>query len=162
MRRSRRGFTLIEMAIAVAISALLVGGIYEALVSSQRTAEALGMDSGKEAARTRAVELLKADLRARLKLKVTPGKEDSAALLLSTTSDTLAVGELKRALEDIRYTASPAGLRREEGKSGPIELSTGAVAFEFWEQAAWRKQTPGDPLAIRVLFAEPEEVVVIR
>jgi type II secretory pathway component PulJ len=150
------------MTIAVAIAALLVGAIYQALVSSQRTAEAQGTDSGKEAARTRAVELLKADLRARLKLKIAPGKEESIEILLSTTSDTLAVGEMKRALEEVRYTASAAGLRREEGKNGSVELSTGAVAFQFWEQGTWRKETSGAPPAIRVTFADPDEVVVIR
>ena len=51
MKVSEQGFTLVEMAIAVAISAILVAGIYEALVATRRTAEAQGMGSSKEAGR---------------------------------------------------------------------------------------------------------------
>lgn len=162
MRMSDRGFTLIEVAIAVAISAVLVGGIYAALVSTQRTSAIQAMDAGKEASRMRAVELLKSDLRARLSMKMAPGVEGGTALTLSTTADSVALGEMKRMLNEVRYIASEKGLKRQEGKGSELDLGTGEVAFEFWEKGAWRKSALGDPLAVRVIFATPQEALVIR
>jgi hypothetical protein len=60
------------------------------------------------------------------------------------------------------YLATPSGLKREEGKGSLVQLETGAVAFEFWENGAWRKQPGRDPVAVRVTFSDPKEWVVIR
>jgi prepilin-type N-terminal cleavage/methylation domain-containing protein len=162
VRVSEHGFTLVEMAIAVAISAILVGGIYEALVSSQRTAEAQGLGAAKAAGRMRAIELLKTDLRARLKMKVETTAEGGTMIALASTADSIAMGEMKRMLEDVRYTATSKGLKRREGKSAELDLVTGAVTFQFWEKGAWRNTVVGEALALRVNFSDPEETVVIR
>src|SRR4051812_6938242 len=102
--RPASGFTLLEMMIAVAISAALVASVYGALVSSRATAESQSANAVKHAARTRAVDLLKSDLRARLSLKVEAGAEDSIQLILATTSDSLSLGETRRMIEELRYT----------------------------------------------------------
>jgi len=161
VKRNDQGFTLVEMMIAVAISAMLVGGIYAALVASQRTAGALAIDEARDAARMRAVELLRGDLRARLKFKAEPGSEESCTMILSSTSDGLSLGEMKRSVDEVRYTASPKGLKRAEGKGPETELAMGPVILEFWENGAWRKQAASGPLAVRVTFSEPPERVVI-
>jgi prepilin-type N-terminal cleavage/methylation domain-containing protein len=162
VKRNDRGFTLVEMMIAVAISAMLVGGIYAALVSSQRTAGALALDEARDAARMRAVELIRSDLRARLKIKAEPGSGESCTMILSTTSDGLALGAMKRSVEEVRYTASPKGLKRVEEQGAETELATGPVILEFWENGAWRKQSGPGPVAVRVIFSDPTERVVIR
>jgi hypothetical protein len=150
------------MMIAVAIATMLVGSIYAALVSSQTAAASQAMDSGKDAARMRAVELLRSDLRARLKQKAETGSEENCALTLSTTADSLSLGEMKRMIEEVTYAASPKGMKRAEGKGPEIELATGPVGFEFWENGAWRKQAGPSPVALRVTFSDPAERVVIR
>lgn len=163
MKASSQGFTLVEMMIAVAIAATLVGAIYAALVSSQHAAASQAVDAGKDAARMRATELVRGDLRGRLTLKAETGPEDkSSVLVLATTSDSLSLGEMQRTIQEVRYTASLRGLKRSEGKGPELELSTGPVAIEFWDNGAWRKQPGPAPLAIRVTFSEPEERTVIR
>ncbi len=160
--RKNEGFTLIEMMIAIGIATMLVGGIYGALVSTQRTAGMLAEDEVKDSARSRAVELLRGDFRARGSLKVEAGAEDWCTLTLSSTSDALSLGALRRSVAEIHYAASPKGLSRAEGKGSGVDLATGPVVVEFWDRGAWRKQSGDAPLAVRVTFSEPSERVVLR
>jgi len=160
--RPSSGFTLIEMMIAVAISSAIIASVYAALVSSQRAAEVQSAGAAKDGARMRAVELLKGDLRSRISLKVEKGSEDSTKLTLTTTADSLSTGETQRMIEQLIYTATPSGLKREEGKGAFVQLETGKVAFEFWENGAWRKHASPNSVAVRVGFSDPEEWVVIR
>jgi len=159
---TRGGFTLVEMMIAVAISAILVGGIYSALVSSQTAAAGQAQDAARDAARMRAAELLRGDLRARLKLKMQSGPQESCTLTIATTADSLTLGEMTRATGEVRYTASPLGLKRGEGKGPETELATGPVLIEVWENGGWRREAGPSPLALRVSFSDPAERMVIR
>jgi len=162
VKRTEAGFTLVEITIAVAIGMILAAGVYAALVTTERTSELLASDASKEAARMRAAELLKTDLRGRMSLKAEPGPQGGITITLSTTADSLSLGETVRMLDEVRYVASEMGLRRSEGKKLELVLATEPVAVQFWEKGAWRPATAGDPTAFRVLFGESREPVVIR
>ena len=160
----RGGFTLIEVVIAVSIAAALTGGIYAALVSTSHAAESQAFDAKRERAKAKAVEILRADFRGRLKLKLEAagqGLEAETRISLESTAEGLSPDGLRRALPSIRYIASTAGLKREEGPIRVTLLDTPA-RFEFWEGSLWKLAPSKEGSAIRALLGDPAEAVVIR
>lgn len=167
MKRRDAGFTLIEMVIAVAVAVLLVGGVYSAVVSSARTAERQAMDARKESVRALAIEIIKADLRGRAKVKAEPlkGGQGTVVTLLGTTADGLAFGDPPRSVPEIRYIVSEQGLKCSSGKKENgvgMTLLEGPVRMEFWTAGAWRTIPIGEPSAVRVLVSDPIEIIVVR
>ena len=155
----KAGFTLIEVVIAVAISASLVGAVYAALVSTTRTAHRQERDAGEDARRMRVIEILRADFRGRQELKVEGG-----SVTCQTTSDGLSPYWITRGTE-VSYEVSENGLLRREGEGDAateIILTQSPVVFQFLEKGIWREAGAEDPEAIRVIFDSPLEVVVIR
>jgi hypothetical protein len=146
------------MVIAVAVSTVLVSGVYAALGSATRASDRLAKDAGIEAARARAVELLRCDLRSRTTLKATVGGDGAVVLVLSGLSDLVGLGETRRSLGEVRYLASGDGLIREEGSGKPpVRLVQGPVGIEFLENAAWKRNAPQEPGALRITFEDPRE-----
>lgn len=169
--RRRAGFTLIEMVIAVALATMLVSGVYEVLVSTSRTADRQGMDAKGEELRMRATELMRRDLRGRMKLTVDATlletvAEGASSFTCSTTADSLGAGRIPgRGGIEVRYAASPLGLTRQESpKSGRKELVLlqEPVRFEYWSGNLWKATGGGEVSAVRVVFLGPTEAVVIR
>lgn len=158
------GFTLIEVVIAVAVAALLVSGVYAALVATTRTAEGDGRRARATGLRARALTILGSDLRGRTSLKVEPSAE-GAKLLISTTSDGLSPHETKRGLAAVSYLASEKGLLRSESTpAGPIEvrLLDEPVRFEFLERGAWTSRPSGDVEAVLLKIGDPAREILIR
>ncbi len=170
MKTNARGFTLVEMVVAVAVSTTLVAGVYSALVSTTNTADRQQESAVVEAGRTRAIELLRGDLRGRAKLKVETvpargGAEPGTLMVFATTSDSLGGDVLKRSVGELRYTASSEGLKRREGdgvQAAEITLAREPVVLEFWSEGLWRKSPKGEVLAIRAKFVNPSEIVAMR
>jgi prepilin-type N-terminal cleavage/methylation domain-containing protein len=168
---SRAGFTLVEMVIAVAIATMLVSGVYAALVSTSGTADRQGADAKGEELRMRAVELMRRDLRGRMKIVVDATlletvAEGSSAFTCQTTADSLGTGQaLSRGGVEVRYTASPKGITRQESpKSGRKELVLleEPTRFEYWIGNLWKATGKGEVSAVRVIFEGPPETVVFR
>jgi prepilin-type N-terminal cleavage/methylation domain-containing protein len=169
--RRQCGFTLIEMVIAVALSAMLVSGVYAALVSTSNVADRQGMDAKGEEQRMRAIELMRRDLRGRVKLVVDGTllervAEGTSSFTCQTTADSLGAGDvLGRGGIEVRYRASPQGLTRQESpKSGKKELVLleESVRIEYWSGNLWKASAVGEISAVRLVFAGPPETVVIR
>ena len=159
--KSRAGFTLVEVVIAMAIASSLVAAVYAALVSSTRTAERQKKDSLKGSRRMRTIEVLRADFRGRVDLKV-----KGSDVICQSTADELSWGPAKRASE-VRYVASEEGLVRTQGAGemmSEILLLQEPVFFEFWSEGMWRKTVSDkeEVAAVRVVFTDPLEAIVIR
>jgi prepilin-type N-terminal cleavage/methylation domain-containing protein len=155
-----KGFTLIEVMVAVAITAILTLGVSAATLGLTRSAEGSRADARREERRSRAAELLAQDWRGRLRL-ITPAEAPPAGtsvLALATTADAFGAGA--RAGSDVRWIASDRGLsRREGGRTLPL-LDEPAV-LEAWTGQAWTRDIRGAAKALRLTFAKPAEAVVI-
>jgi prepilin-type N-terminal cleavage/methylation domain-containing protein len=173
MKRSRSaedGFTLIEVVVAISVSAMLAAGVWSTLVSTTRLAETRKADSDVLMARQRALELLRDDFRGRVtdgrdrKLRAV-AKDGAVALAMTTTTDALASGGAQRTTE-VSYMASGAGLKRQEsGIEGSVvmPLLKESVSVEFGGLRGWRREAGEDDFqALRLTFKNPDEVVVIR
>jgi prepilin-type N-terminal cleavage/methylation domain-containing protein len=155
----RGGFTLVEVMVAVAISALLILGVSAATQATVKSAERQKSDAREGERRARAIELLRQDWRGRTRI-VKPSMVPPAGtrvLILTTTSD--AVSSTFRAGRLVTYTVSERGLSRSEGSSESL-LLPGPVGMEFWDGAAWRSDSGGS--AVRLVLQGPEETVVLN
>jgi prepilin-type N-terminal cleavage/methylation domain-containing protein len=158
----RKGFTLVEVMVAVAIAALLILGVSAATQSTIQTAERQKAEARQEEQRARAVELLRQDWRGRLRIvkpTITP-PAGTRVLSLSTTADSVSASNA-RASRLVTWTASERGLSRKEAdlESG---ILPGPVVLEFWDGVAWRAEPGGAQPALRLLLQNPEESVVLR
>jgi prepilin-type N-terminal cleavage/methylation domain-containing protein len=155
------GFTLVEVMVALAVSALLVLGVSAATQSTVKTAESQKAAARVDEERTRALELLRQEWRGRLKIlkPLAPPPEGTQVLALSTTADSVASGA--RTTRQVIWIASEKGLARKEGEIESV-LVQGPIALEFWDGVAWRADPVGPSSALRVLFQKPEETVVLR
>lgn len=154
-----RGFTLVEVMVAVAVSALLVLGVSAATQATVKTAERQKAEAIDGERRARAVELLRQDWRGRTKF-AKPSMAPPAGtrvLILTTTSD--AVSSTARATRMVTYTASEKGLFRGEGNSESL-LLPGPVVMEFWDGSGWRADPGGS--SIRLVLQRPEETIVLN
>jgi len=155
----RGGFTLVEVMVAVAISALLILGVAAATQATVKTAERQKSDAREGEQRARAIELLRQDWRGRTKIgkpAMTP-PAGSRVLILTTTSD--AVSSTSRAIRRVTYTVSENGLSRSEGSAESL-LLPGPVGMEFWDGAAWRSEPGGG--SVRLVLQRPEETIVLN
>lgn len=155
-----KGFTLLEMMIAVAITAVLVVGVSTATLGLTRSAEGRREEARRQERRARAVELLSRDWRGRLRL-ISPAERAPAGtsiLALSTSSD--AIGGGARAVNDVRWSASERGLTRKEGGQ-ELRLLEEPVALDAWTGQAWTRDIRGTVKALRITFGRPFEAVVI-
>jgi prepilin-type N-terminal cleavage/methylation domain-containing protein len=155
----RGGFTLVEVMVAVAISALLILGVAAATQATVKTAERQKSDAREGEQRARAIELLRQDWRGRTKI-VKPSMAPPAGtrvLILTTTSD--AVSSAARAIRLVTYTVSEKGLTRSEGSVESL-LLPGPVGMEFWDGIAWRSEPGGS--SVRLVLQRPEETVVLN
>jgi prepilin-type N-terminal cleavage/methylation domain-containing protein len=169
-RSTKAGFTLIEVVVAISISAMLAAGVWSTLISTTRIAETRKADSDILMARQRALELLRDDFRGRVvdgrdrKLKAM-AKDGAVVLAMITTTDSLASGGTQRTTE-VSYMASGAGLKRQEsGLEGSVvmPLLKEPVIVEFGGVRGWRREAGEDDIqALRLTFKNPDEVVVIR
>jgi prepilin-type N-terminal cleavage/methylation domain-containing protein len=156
-----RGFTLVEVMVAVAISALLVLGVSAATQATVKTADRQKSEAREGEQRARAIDLLRQDWRGRTKI-VKPSMTPPAGtrvLMLTTTSD--AVASTSRSTRLVAYTVSEKGLSRSEGSMESL-LLPGPLALEFWDGAAWRGEPGGAAPALRLVLQKPEETVVLK
>jgi prepilin-type N-terminal cleavage/methylation domain-containing protein len=154
------GFTLIEVMVAVAITATLVVGVSAATLGLTRSAEGRRADARRDERRARAIELLSRDWRGRTRL-IVPAERPPAGtstLALATTSD--AIGSAARSGADVRWSASDQGLWRREGGRA-LALLSEPVVLEAWTGQAWTRDIRGVAKALRLTFTAPAEVVVI-
>jgi prepilin-type N-terminal cleavage/methylation domain-containing protein len=161
MRRS--GFTLVELMVAVTISALLVTSVAGATHSTLRTARSQESAGRAEERFARALEILRDDWRGRMRVvadheAVKTRAAGSTVLVLVTTADSL---EGTRLQQQVIYEASEKGLRRRD-RSGGFTLLKGAVSLDFWDGSAWRTDGSGLPRALRIRGATGEESTVLR
>lgn len=157
--RKDRGFTLIEVVIAVAIASSLVAAVYTALASTSRTAERQMRHARRDARRIRAIEILRADFRGRVELET-----EGETIILKTTADGFSPYQAARS-GLVTYSVQEEGLVRTEGEGDmamEVLLTKEPVEFQFWEEGMWRKTLKEEALAVRVIFLEPLDVVVIR
>lgn len=154
------GFTLVEIMVAVAVSALLVLGVSAATQSSALIADRQKVEARVHEERARAVELLRQDWRGRTKiLKPTSSTaEESKALVLETTADSLLN---VRSTREVAWKVSAKGLERREG---PVETTIlrGSLSLEFWDGVVWGADPARNSTAIRLVLRDPEEVVILR
>ncbi len=157
----KRGFTLVEVMVAVAITATLVLGVSAATLGLTRSAEGRRGEARREERRSRVVELLKEDWRGRTRLIVPAERPPvgTSVLAFSTTSDALGAGS--RAGADLRWVASERGLARQEG-GRTVPLLDGPVTLEAWTGKAWTSDFRGSILALRLGFASPAEHVIVK
>ncbi|HEX7900571.1 MAG TPA: prepilin-type N-terminal cleavage/methylation domain-containing protein [Planctomycetota bacterium] len=155
-----KGFTLIEVMVAVAITAILTLGVSAATLGLTRSAEDSREHARREERRSRAAELIAQDWRGRTRL-IVPAERPPAGtsvLALATTSDAFATGA--RAGSDIRWIASDRGLSRREG-GRIMPLLDEPVILEAWTGQAWTREIRGAAKALRLTLAEPAESIVI-
>jgi prepilin-type N-terminal cleavage/methylation domain-containing protein len=158
----KEGFTLVEVMVAVAISALLIMGVSAATQSTLKTAERQKADAREQEQRARAIDVLREDWRGRIRITkpLTAAPVGSHVLILSSTSDGLLQGN-SRGSRLITWTSSEKGLSRKEGGQESV-LLPGAVVMEFWDGVAWRAEPRGMETSIRVILQDPQETVVLR
>ena len=165
--RRRDAFTLIELIIATAVAALLVVGVYGAVVSTQREAKREAARSRSAAIRLTGLELLRADWRARVEADAEARPDGGGVLRLVTTGDALSlVSEFARASE-VSYAVTEAGLVRREGTGSltvELLLLEPPVRLEFLGLNGWSGPVPSEPLALGLVLGEGAEAerVVIR
>ena len=156
----RGGFTLVEVMVAVAVSAMLILGVSVATQATVKTADRQKSEAREGEQRARAIELLRQDWRGRTKIvkpSISP-PVGTRVLILTTTSD--AVASTARAGRLVAYTASEKGLYRSEGGTETL-LQAGSVILEFWDGVAWRAESGGSS-AVRIVLGQPEEAVVLN
>lgn len=158
----RAGFTLVEVMVAVAVAALLIGGVTASIQATVRTAERQKSDARAEERRARAVELFRDEWRGRLAVGRPPiaPPAGTRAFMLSTTADSIAEAGA-RGIRLVTYEASENGLSRREG-AAQVLLLPGLVEIDFWDGVAWRAEPDGRRSAARLHFQLPEEFVVFR
>jgi len=160
---NRQGFTLVELLVAVTVSALLVTSVAGAIHSTLRTARGQESDSRVEERSARALELLRDDWRGRVRAvtdheAVKSRPAGSTVLVLVTTADSLSGARLQR---EVVYEASEKGFKRSaDGRE--IVLIESPVTLDFFDGATWRTDGSGFPRAIRLGGLRPSEVSVVR
>ncbi len=155
-----KGFTLIEVMVAVAITAVLGIAVSAAAAGLARSAEGRGKEARREERRSRGVELLSQDWRGRTRLIVPVERSPAgtSVLALATTSD--ALGTVGRTGSDVRWFASERGLsRREADRVWPVIEES--VVLEVWTGQGWTREIQGVAKALRLTFRSPAEQVVI-
>jgi len=152
-----RGFTLVEVMVAVAVTALLVLGVSAAVRGAVDSAKVREAGARLDERRGRAVELLRADWKSRLLIRPAPYGPGESSFALVSTADSLA-GERS---SEVVYAASEKGLARREGKEG-ILLVPEPVQLEFWDGVSWAKEPRKGIVALRLILNRPAETIVIR
>lgn len=157
----RDGFTLIEVLIAVAITAIIAVTVSTTAAALSRTVQSRSGESRRDERRARVVDILAHDWRGRTQVLSEPPSDssDAVSVAFSTTTDPLA--SAARATPKVRYIASPEGLWREEGSSR-IDLLDEPVVLEFSNGEQWRTTPAGPVFALRLTFKAPAETVVLR
>lgn len=161
--RRESGLTLIEVAIAVTVAALLVGGVVSVTRSTVEATRRHSEESAAELERLRALEILSDDWRGRVGV-VTQDESGRPErdLVLKTLGDSIGGG---RAVRRVRYIAGEQGLlRAEKGHGNPSALRVvpGPVVFEYWDGESWRKEPPARLQALRVTIGMGQEAIFIR
>jgi prepilin-type N-terminal cleavage/methylation domain-containing protein len=153
-----KGFTLVEVMVAVGIAALLITGVAAVTQSTIRTIERQKSDAREQEQRARAIEILRQDWRGRV--RILPSPAATRKLVLVTTADGL-VDPSRRSIREVTYAASDKGfLRLEEGSE--TALIEGSVQMEFWDGLAWRSDPGAAFSVLRLLLEKPSETVVLR
>ncbi len=154
-----RGFTLVEVMVALAVSALLVTGVWAATNAAVQAADRRKTGAREEERMSRTLELLRDDWRGRTRLMKPepPAPAGTTMLLLSTTSDSISPAG-GRSSKEIRYVASEKGLLRQEGGT-QILLVERPARLEVWDGATWRADTTAANGALRVSFESLPPVV---
>jgi prepilin-type N-terminal cleavage/methylation domain-containing protein len=149
-RRGTGGFTLVEVLVAVTVTAILVTGVWTVTGSIVRTAARQKEASDREERLSQAIELLRQDWRGRLLLSRVepPAPAGTRAFLVTSTADGVLPG-LPRAAKRVVYTASDQGLVRREGGTA-IRLLEVPARFEYWDGIAWRTEPDGAISALRL------------
>ncbi len=155
-----RGFTLVEVMVAVAVAALLLTGVAGASQASLQAARRQKEIGRREVSLERALEILQADWRGRVKLKKLDPVPGLQGFRLETSSDSLGKGATRATLV-VDYLASERGLvRRESGSE--LVLLTGPLKLEFWDRHAWRLEPAGPVLALRVMLTSKPDAFIIE
>ena len=152
----RAGFTLLEMTIAVAVTALLVVSVSAATAGLARSVASSSEESRLESQRARLVQILTADWR--LRIRILPTEKNDEILRLVTSSDSLGAPE-QRTVGDVRYFQTDNGLVREE--AGRQLLLGGLWTIQFWDGRAWLARPSLRVLALSLQFGDHSESVTI-
>jgi prepilin-type N-terminal cleavage/methylation domain-containing protein len=157
----KAGFTLVEVMVAVGVSALLIVGVVGVTRSTVEVGERQNADARRDERRSRGIEVLRQDWRERLRL-LKPEKDPPAGVQqfsLMTAADGVS-GDGSRRACTATITASDRGLYRKEGTS-ELLLIPGSVTVQFWDGASWNSDVPRQALSLRLLLRDPEETVVV-
>ncbi|MCZ7647469.1 MAG: prepilin-type N-terminal cleavage/methylation domain-containing protein [Planctomycetota bacterium] len=173
---ARRGFTLIEVILAIALSVLIVFAVAKVTQSSLSTARTVKQASATDMRVATALNILKRDLQGWYQPKAAPSDPasrppawpESGELLLSfaTLADSLAVdsgrestSSVTRSIARVSYLVQPRGsgfdlVRREDASPDGITLLTapGKPVLEFHDGTKWVKRwpRPDRPVALRL------------
>lgn len=166
----RAGFTLVEVLVAVAVTAILVVGISGVTASIVATAKGQEKDAKRNGQTLKAIALLREDWRGRTRLIDTVQSRrarpaDGSLIAFTTTADSLTASDVKRGIPVLYYAASPAGLVRKEIRSEgevAITLHEEPVLLEYWNGRSWNPDPEGYISALRLTFVATGDRTVIR
>jgi prepilin-type N-terminal cleavage/methylation domain-containing protein len=158
-KMKRRGFTMIEVVVAVAIAAVLVIAIQMAVSSMTHTANVQKDAALRANQRQRFIEILRRDLRGWVEkskdaLPANPSSADNNVLFaFTTTSDPLIAGADATGIQrttDVEYLTEKGAfgielLRKESHLQGttavlPMLRISEAVTLEYYDGQKWTSQ----------------------
>jgi prepilin-type N-terminal cleavage/methylation domain-containing protein len=160
--RQDRGFTLVEVLVAVTVASLLILGVVSVTRSMVLAGTRQRSDQRASERLARTVEVVRHDWRGRTRMirPESPAPSGTSILRLATVSDSISKGGIGAAGEVV-YVASDEGLRRQEGDSTML-LYEGPVGLEFWDGATWARDAGNKVTAVRLTLGDPPESVVVR
>ncbi len=150
-RRQRQGFTLIELVLAIAITALLGTCVYSVTQSMSATARRQQEAAGKQARRDRFEELLRRDLRGWLPSKSAPQAQKQAE-----SPDNLTSFQFNTSADSLSGTLSPAQMPIMRSSNVQYVVRKAAEKFEI----ARVETSNGTAQSNIVLYQSDAEIVI--
>jgi prepilin-type N-terminal cleavage/methylation domain-containing protein len=156
-----RGFTLVEVMVAVAVTSILVVGVSMAAMGLSRSSERRQGAASREDRRSLALSLLHQDWRGRTRLLDPVDREVPGATVLAVDTTSDALGAESRSCSGIRWIASERGLEREE-RGALIRVLEGPVELEGWADGVWSRVIGEKTRAIRITVGTPSEQWILK